>query len=839
MVQDIKERKYWALPLEELFKEFESSEDGLSVDEATERLISGKNIIARSDRTGKLVIVGRQLTNPLILMLIFAALVMGLLGDYENTAFILLAVIVNAILGFYQENKVESALAKLGTYIKERTRVLREGRDLEIEASEIVPGDVIKLTPGVRVPADSRIFRANGLSVDETILTGESLAVEKSAAAVGEESELGERSSMVFGGTLVVDGMGGALVVATGGNTELGRIASLVGTGGKEETPLQKSITRFAIGMGILVVALTAVIFALGTSLGIGIFDMFLISVAIAVSAVPEGLPVAMTVILAVGVERLAKRKGVVKKLLAAETLGDTTLILTDKTGTLTEAKMKLTNIITDKPDELVLELALLNTDVIIGNPVGRPEDWHISGRALDTAIAKAAVEREISIPKVFEKNQIMERKTFSSKDKYSGVHARIGERSRWIYLGAPDVLVERTDTSSAEKKTILGQIDELAYGGSRVLGLAVDKKFVALLVFRDPVREGVGRVIQEISNAGVRTKIVTGDHEGTAVFVAKELGMEVGKGAVLTGRDLEVLSDEALSAQIQDTVVFARVSPEDKLRLVGLYQKLGEVVAVTGDGVNDAPALKGANVGVAIGSGTDVAKEAADLVILDDNFETIVEAIKEGRRVLGNIKKVIVYLLSGISNELILIGGALVAGVALPLNALQILWVNFFSDSLPAVGMAFEGGEPSLTPRRKIKGLMDGEMKFLIYVVGSITSVLLFVLYVHLLNRGLPPAMVRTFIFAAFSVYTLFLAFSVRTLGESIFTHNPFSNLPLLAGVAIGFVLTAAAIYYPPLRGLLGTVSLPPTWLWGVLGVGLVNIVMVELGKLLFIHRR
>lgn len=839
MVLENTEKKYWSLPTEELFKEFDSSEGGLSMDEAAERLLAGRNKIATAGRTGRLVIFGRQLLSPLILLLVVAAVITAFLGDYKNTSFILLAVVVNTTLGFYQENKAESALAKLSTYIKERTRVLREDRDLEIEAEEVVIGDVLRLVPGVRIAADARIFRANGLSVDEAILTGESLAVEKSVTPVAEESELGDRSSMIFGGTLVVDGMGSALVVGTGKNTELGKIASLIGVGMDTETPLQKSIKRFAIGMGVVVVILTAALFLLGTSLGIAFFDMFLISVAIAVSAVPEGLPIALTVILAVGVERLARRKGVVKKLLAAETLGGTTLILTDKTGTLTEAKMRLTSIISDKPDELVLELALLNTDIIIGNAVGRPEDWHISGRALDTAIAKAAIERGISIKSVLNKNEILEKKPFNSKDKHAGVHAKIGGRSRWVYLGAPDILIGKTDEPKQEREEILQQINDLAYAGSRVLGVAVDQTFVGLLVFRDPVRSGVGRAIQEISNAGVRTKIVTGDHEGTAVFVAKELGMKIGENNVLTGKELEILSDEALKKVIQDIAIFARVSPKDKLRLVSLYQSLGEVVAVTGDGVNDAPALKGADVGVAVGSGTDVAKEASDLIILDDNFETIVEAIREGRRVLSNIKKVIVYLLSGVLDELILIGGALLTGIALPLNALQILWINFFADSFPAIGLAFDESEAVVGKTKKKGGLINTQMKFLIAIVGTVTSVTLFFLYSYLLRRGFEPEIVRTFIFAAFSVYTLFLIFSIRTLGSSIFVHNPFSNKYILAGVSIGFFLTGIAVYWAPLQTILGTVPLALPWLWGVLGVGLFNIIIVELGKLLFIYRR
>ncbi len=836
----VKPKEFWALSPSEVISDLKTSEQGLSTEEAHERLNLGKNVIERSRRMGRLRIFANQFKSPLILMLVAASLVTAFLRDYENTAFIIVAVLVNVVLGFYQENKAEGAVAKLSTYIKERARVVRGDRDVEVSAEEVVPGDLIKLFPGVRVSADARVIRANALSVDEAILTGESLAVEKQASAVQVETELAERKSMVFGGTLVVDGKGLAVVTATGSDTELGKIASLVKGEEQEQTPLQKAISRFAVRMGLLLIGLAGAVFALGTTLGFDIFDMFLTSVAIAVAAVPEGLPIAMTVILAVGVERLARHKGVVRKLLAAEALGGTTLILTDKTGTLTEANMELSEIISEKPKEMVLELALLNTDVIVGNPSGKPEEWHMSGRPLDVAIAKAAVMHKVLLHDVQKRNTVLESKPFNSRDKFAAVHAQVGNRSRWIYLGAPDVLLEKTDLHKDEKERVLAQLDELAYGGNRVLGVAVDKKFTALLAFRDPVRKGVALAIKEVSNAGVETKIVTGDHKGTAVAVARELELEVGEHSVIVGKEFETYSDEALKQILPEIKIFARVSPKDKLRLVKLYQELGEVVAVTGDGVNDAPALNGADVGVAVGSGTDVAKGAADLIILDDNFETIVEAIREGRRILSNIKKVIVYLLSNVLDGLILIGGALVAGVALPLNALQILWVNFFADSFPAVGFAFERGDNYLRgqPKRKHKGLMDTEMKFLVWVIGTLTSALLLFLYLFLLRKGFDPATVRTFIFASFSVYTLFLVFSIKSLGRSIFTYNPFSNMFLIWGVMVGFFLTGIAIYWPPLRGILGTVSLSPAWLWGVLGVGIVNIMAVEIGKSFFFKR-
>lgn len=833
----VADKKFWALEPDQVFRELGSAPVGLTTEEAEERLRSGKNIIERSSRAGRLKILLSQFKSPLILILVFASVVTAFLKDYEDSAFILVAVLVNVGLGFYQENKAESALEKLKTYIKERTRVVRSERDIEIEAAEIVPGDVIKLQPGSRVPADARVFKANGISVDEAILTGESLAVAKSVVSVEEDADLGDRTSMVFGGTLIVDGKGLAIVTSTGEDTELGKIAALVEGDTDQSTPLQKSISRFALVMGVALIGLSSLLFGLGVFLGFDLLEMFLTSVAIAIAAVPEGLPIAMTVILAVGVERLARRKGVVRKLLAAEALGSTTMVLTDKTGTLTEARMELSEIISERPKELILELALLNTDVVVGNPSGSPAQWHISGRPLDVAIAQAGIEHKVLLPDVFKKNEVVEYKPFNSRDKYSGVHAKIGNRSRWIYLGAPDVLLDMVKISEEEKEKTLLKIDELAFAGSRVLGLTVDNKFAGLLSFRDPVRKDVARAIREVGQAGVRTVVVTGDHKGTAMAVANEVGLDVSKHEILTGKEIEKMSDKELDGYLYKTKVFARVSPKDKLRLTNLYQKRGEIVAVTGDGVNDAPALKGADVGVAVGSGTDVAKGAADLVILDDNFGTIVEAIREGRRIVDNIRKVIVYLLSSVLDELILIGGALVMGVALPLNALQILWVNFFSDSFPAVGLAFEKGGDYLKnkPRRSGQGLMDGEMKFLIWGIGTATSLFLFGLYVYLLNLGFEGELVRTFIFASFSVYTLFLIFSIKSLDRSIFTYNPFDNPYLIAGSAFGIVLTAAALYWAPLRGILGTVALPPSWLWGVLGVGMINILLVEFGKWLF----
>ncbi|MFY9462573.1 MAG: HAD-IC family P-type ATPase, partial [Candidatus Sungiibacteriota bacterium] len=572
----------------------------------------------------------------------------------------------------------------------------------------------------------------------------------------------------------------------TGNNTEFGKIAALVAERKPEPTPLQRAVSRFAKMTGIVLVVLTVILFGIGVYVGYDLFDMFLIAVAVAVSAVPEGLPVALTVILAIGVERLAKQKGVVRKLLAAETLGSTNLILTDKTGTLTQAKMELVEILPwqDRRSEAarkqMVATALLNTDVVVENPDSPPGQWQIVGGPLEIALVKGAVAEGVSYPEIQRTVEIVDRKPFTSQAKYS-ISISYRQAKHYVsILGAPEIIIDFTDLGDEEKKRVRTQIAERAHSGERILGLAAKEqmrsgetirdhvslsgfRFLGLLAFRDPLRPTVKAAIRHIGERGVKTVIVTGDHPGTAEAVGREAGIVHGPGEVMTGEELSALSDEEVVARAGHISAYARTTPEQKVRLITMYKKLGYVVAATGDGINDAPALEAADIGVAVGSGTDVTKSAADLVILDDNFETIVTAIKGGRRILQNIRKVIVYLLSSSLDEVLLIGGSLLAGLALPLNALQILFVNFFSDSFPAVAFAFEhmADEGKERPVQLHKNLFDPAMKFFILVIGIPTSALLFFIYHMLLSYGLHAETVRTFIFASFASYTLFLAFS------------------------------------------------------------------------------
>lgn len=831
---------------------------GISDEEVEARLkIFGPNVLVKEKRIGLPMIFLRQFKSPLILMLVFAGVITVLISHYRDALFIFAAVLVNATLSFYQENKAEQALAQLKTYFRPRVRVIRGGQEKEIDAEGLVPGDVIKFYQGDRIPADARLSFVNDVQVDESILTGESLPVLKSSEPVDFHAAVGDRSSMVFAGTLVMQGVGEAIVCATGGATEVGKIAALVAKSREEDTPLQAAIRRFSLRAGIFLVILTVLIFILGVLYGQSPLEMFITSVAIAVAAVPEGLPVALTVILAVGVQRMAARKGVVRELLAAETLGSTTIVLTDKTGTLTLAQMELSRIIPlkDLDEREVLQYALIVSDVLIENPSHPPAEWKMSGPPLERCIVRAAAARGLLFPEIKKQIPILSFMPFNAVNKFSAALVHYRGRHRLVFHGAPDVLLQHTDLGKGDKEKLFAEIDALARGGERVLGIAIKDitakkdftfskdlrlsglKLIALLTFSDPIRPPVKDAIRQMKDAGVKTVIVTGDHRGTAEAVARELGFAIGPDSTIDASELSLLHQDALKKQLPRVSIFARISPEDKVRIIKAFQESGDVVAMIGDGINDAPSIKHADIGIAMGSGTEVARSVADLVLLDNNFETIVAAIEEGRQIMSNIRKTIIYLLSDAADVLLLIGGALITGVPLPLNALQILWVNFFSDSFPAIALAFEKDIDGLMARPiNIKaGLFDPLMKFLIVVIGISTSFLLFILYWGLLRLGFDEALVRTFIFASFGTYTLFLAFSVRSLGKSIFSYPPFSNIYLVAGTLVGFFLTLAAVYLPFLQELFGTVPLPASWLVGVIAIGFANIAAIELGKWLF----
>ena len=506
-------------------------ERGLTAVEARDRLLKfGRNAISVTPKTTKLKIFLSQLKSPLILILIVAGIVTISISHYQDAIFIFIAVIINSALGFYQENKAEQALSELKTYIKQRARVIRDGQEKEIDAEELVIGDIIRLSQGDRVPADARVVFLNDFLVDESILTGESLPVTKSTEALPEPTKLADQGSMIFAGTLVIQGVCAAIICRTDDSTELGRIASLVASSENEKTPLQKTIIRFSMYLSIVLMILTAVVFVIGIIAGHSVIDMFLTAVAIAVSSIPEGLPISMTVILAVGVERMAKRKGVVRKLIAAEALGGTTVILTDKTGTLTMAKMVMSKIISFTiSEERILARALANANVLIENPEDNPESWRMNGKIMETALVRSAGIRGLTYEKIATKEHILQSVPFNSINKFSASLIKESGKHIIVLFGAPDILVNHSSLNKEDKKTIHSQIEELAFSGERVLGVAsveipvsdvedfsfANNGFLSnisldgLITFRDPIRPGIASAVSRVHMAGVKTIIM------------------------------------------------------------------------------------------------------------------------------------------------------------------------------------------------------------------------------------------------------------------------------------------------------------------------------------------
>jgi len=861
------EKPFWGLEISETAEILGSDTDkGLEGKEATIRLgLFGSNSFGKAKVPSAFSIFIRQFQSPLIIILIFASIATIVLREWADASIIILAVAVNTFLGFYQERKAERAIADLSSYIQERARVIRDGKEIDVDASALVPGDLIHISFGMRVPADARVISAQSLSVDEAILTGESTPVAKEAGSVSEAAIVTERKSMVFGGTFVAEGSAHAIVTATGSSTEIGKLAQLVAETRQERTPLQKTVFALSwiitIGISLIVTG----IFTLGVSRGEPIVDMFVVSIAVVVGAIPEALPVGLTAVLAIGIQRIARRKGIMRNLVAAETLGSTSVIMVDKTGTLTEAKMKLTDIVIARTDadkkqffsneqKELLRLGILNTDVVVENPDKNPDEWQISGRPLEANIVREAAAQGINIFIGGAQNRNRVIIPFSSTYKFSVAR----EGNTLVVMGAPDVLLARSEIDKDDYVATMKQIEEMSEHGRRVLGIATLQMsdtaeaehirpdslkgltFKGILGFHDPVRQDVLETLRKIKNYGVKVVMATGDLKGTAIVVANEIGWDIKEGQVLTGEELKGLDDKALLEVLPHTRIFVRVTPEDKLRIAMLYKKSGEVVAMTGDGVNDAPSLKAADIGVAVGSGSDVAKGIADLVLLDDKLSTIVSAIEEGKRMIMNIRKIFVYLMSNSLDEVILIGGALLAGLALPLSAVQIIWVNLFTGSLPAIGFAFDkDGDLDRLDKSKT-AIIDSEVKFLTIGVGTFTSALLFVLYWLMVETfSVELTIARNVLFMCFASYILAVAFSFHSLRRPLFSYSVFDNKFLVVGVVLGFALLVATMYLPVLQKFFGTALVPPIWLTFVAGWLVLNIAIVEGAKFIFYQKK
>jgi len=838
---------------------------------ARRREFFGPNKLPEGKPTPKFIILLKQFKSPLIFILVVAGFATLIFQEYTDSIVIFTTVLVNTIIGYVQENRATNALAKLKKVLYHKATVIREKQEMEIAQKDIVPGDIIVLNPGSKVPADARILSSWNLQANEAILTGEWIAASKHNVVLPINTPLADRDNMIYMGSVIEGGNAHAVVTTTGAHTELGHISTLLKQIKEVKTPYQKKLTHFSWVIGLLITGLAFFIFVEGVLTGAGIFEMFELAIAITVSAIPEGLAVAMTIVLAIGMQRILKKKGLVRSLPAAETLGSTTVIATDKTLTLTEGKMQVQEIaplqISDR-EQIFIATALAN-EAFVENPEAVLEKQVVRGRPTDRALLQAGMTAGFSKTKLEEQLPTILRIPFDSSTKYVASFNKTTDGIKLYLSGAPEVLLRLSKLSHDETNEAESTLARLTQKGLRVVCSAVknipqeqlrgktteqrdkflkdqikDLKFLGFIALKDPVRIGVKEAIETAKIAGVRTIIVTGDHALTARAVAKEVGLPADADNVLEGKHLDALGDKELSKLLPQISVFARVEPAHKLRIIEAWQSLNAVIAMTGDGVNDAPALKRADIGLALGSGTDVAKEASDLILLNNNFAIIPAAIKEGRVILDNIRKIITFVVSGSFTETILIGATLLIGAPfLPITALQILWINLVENTLPSIALTTEKAEKDVMHRRPPKhntSLLTGEMRTIIFVISVITDVLLLALFYWLLGSDLSysPRHIQTIIFVGLGLDSLLYVFSCKSLRKNIWQYNPFSNLYLVASVLISFALLLAVIYIPVLQRLFETEPLG-LFEWMILGaLGILNVVFIEFGKWIFIQR-
>lgn len=845
----------WSLELSQVFEIFDTSASGLSADEGEQRKkIYGDNVFKEHARDGALKVFFEQFLSPLIWVLIAAGSMTWYLQEVVETIVIFGAVLINVLFAFYQEYKAEGTIEQLASYLKNRATVLRDGVLQDVDARMLVPGDIVSITYGNRIPADGRLIEVTDLRVDEAILTGESLPVEKKLNPVIHET-VAERTNGVFCGTYVTQGTGLFVVTATSTSTEIGKIAESVSQAKRVKTPVQNAVRQISWYIFVVVLVIVVFIFILGISRGENIFDMMVLSAAVAVGAVPEALPITLTVILSVGVFAISKKGGLIRKLDAAETLGSTTLILTDKTGTLTEANLSLEAIHPASllyseqsiPDQIIQSLTdnqqqyliktLANIQVTVEKTGDDPQSWIYNGGAVDVVIMKSLHRFNVAHPKNPSGKLVF---PFNSTNKYSvSVHG-----DTMMILGAPDVLVMASHGSDVQKTVALEHIKKLSEQGKRLVALG-SKKIVgndynaegvtleALFVCADPIRADVPNALALIQSKGVAVKIITGDMVGTARNIAGRVGISVADHEFLTGDQIKNLDDGALIKMLPTIKLFARTTPADKLRIGNLYRSLGEVVAMTGDGVNDAPALKSMDIGISLGSGSDVAKSAADMVLLNNTFTTITETILEGYKIRTRIQKVFVYLMSNSLDQVFVIAGALIIGLPLPLTALQIIWVNMLTGTLPALAFSYDTNYHSPHGKKERK-IFDFRTKFLALGIGTFSSLLLVFLYIYLTSSVGDIHTARTVFFACFATYVLAIAYSLRDLEKSIFQYNPFSNMRLNASLIVGFGLIIVTLAVPSIAAIFQTGVFPMEYLWIVIVWNIFNIGLVESAKVI-----
>lgn len=803
---------------------------GLSREEAERRLLQyGPNILAEKKPKSIVTMFLEQFRDFLVLILLGAAAISLLLGEVTDSLVIIAILVVNACLGVFQEYRAGKALEALKRMHVPECEVIRSGIPQRIRTELLVPGDIVVLREGDIVPADLRLVEAKALRIDEASLTGESVPVEKDVAVLPEETSLPERVNMAFAGTIVVYGRGRGIVVATGMEREIGRIASLLEEEEETITPLQKRLAGLGKLLGLLTIGICALVFLIGFLRGEPPFEMFMTAVSLAVAAIPEGLPAVVTVVLALGVFRMSKHKAIIRKLPAVETLGCTTYICTDKTGTLTENRMTVRRIWAPGGNlERLLAVATLCNDAFLGEG-----DGERSGDPTEIALLAYAKEQRFPWQEWRAMYPRQDEIPFDSQRKRMSTLHLIDGQYVLFTKGAPEVLLERCSfyevqgrilpLGEEEREQIRREQESMASEALRVLAFAfrvlpdgalseeVEQNlvFVGLLGMIDPPRKEAHRALVEAKQAGIETVMITGDSALTAQAIARELGMLESGDEVLTGQELERMPHEELRKKIKRIRVFARVWPEQKLRIVEALEENGEVVAMTGDGVNDAPALKKADIGIAMGiAGTDVAKEVADMVLADDNFATIVQAIKEGRVIFDNIRKFVVYLLSCNLGEIGAVFVPILLGLARPLVPVQILLVNLVTDGLPALALGLEAPEPDLMlrrPRKPQEGVVTPfYMRTILFGAFFITVAVVLAFVFGMRLWGLHAA--RTIAFLTLSLGELWRAYSFRSERLNAWRVDPRTNLLLLEACGVSLAVILASVFLPFLRRVFDT---------------------------------
>lgn len=877
------------LSAEDALGKLSATSEGLSTAEATRRLQQfGRNRLPSPAPPGALRRFLRQFHHLLIYVLLAAAAITAALEHWIDSGVILAVVLINAFIGFLQEGKAEHALQAIRDMLAPRATVLRDGRRVSLPAEELIRGDIVLLEAGDRVPADLRLLETYSLQTQEAVLTGESEPVEKFVESVDEHAALGDRRCLAFSGTLVTSGQGRGVIVATGVETEIGRISGMLATVETLQTPLLRQMDAFARGLTLLILVVAAGLFAFEWAVEHDDLEfMFMVVVGFAVAAIPEGLPAVLTVTLAIGVQAMAKRHAIVRRLPAIETLGSVSVICTDKTGTLTRNEMTITAIATRQHQAIVEgegyapagairaegatdreiferevrelgRIALLCNDAALHH---EEAEWCVEGDPMEGALLAFAGKSDPQAREAGQHWQRLDTLPFDPRHRYMATLCKNDSEEHFIFVkGAPEALLELCEPSRdmAQSERWHRHSEDFAAQGRRVLALAVGAvdpgsskisetalrktTVVGLVGLIDPPRAEAIAAVAQCRAAGIGVKMITGDHAGTAAAIGRQIGLRH-PDRVLTGADLDRLDDAALIAAVKDTDVFARTSPAHKLRLVAALQTLDAIVAMTGDGVNDAPALKRADAGIAMGrGGSAAAKEASDIVLADDNFASIVAAIREGRTVYDNIKKVISWTLPTNAGEAMVIIVALLMGLTLPITPIQILWINLVTDSTLGIALALEPSEKNVMnrpPRKRSESLLGPTLVWHVVFVALLFVIGVFGIQAYAEAQNYSLELTRTLAFNTIVVMEIFHLFFIRNIHGSSLTWKAVRGTPAVWGTVAVILLAQLAItYWPPLQALFATEAVSMVDCLLVLGIGVVLFVVIETEKQLRMRR-